>query len=735
MSFNMSEWYHNQERGKVRSTPEQQIPPAPRRAWRFAVTKAFFIAAFLIIAARLVQIQVVESPKYKAIAQRQYEAKVVLPATRGSIFDRNGNVLASNTLYVSFAADPKNAMPYISVVANEFSGVFGKSAKGYRERLLKEKRFVWMERHISPEIAERLDITKLPGVVKLDEPKRLYHYPGIAGALMGFTDLDNRGLSGIELGFERYLRGTDGYVILQRDGRGEMRPSADYLRVEPLKGNNIFLTIDLAYQFIAEEKLKLGVGQTGADGGLVIMMRPETGEILAIAQYPRLDQTDVGEENLQHQKLRAVTDMFEPGSVFKIVTASAALEHDLVSPGQRFYAEHGMYTVELPRGKVRVIKDTHEHDMLTFQEAMEVSSNIVMAKISNLIGNARFYEQARAFGFGTETGVDYPGETRGELKRPTHWSGTTLNTMSYGYEVGATPLQLALAYCAVANNGWLMRPLLVRKVVSPTGEVLAERLPERIRQAVSPRTAAMLKAFFEGAVERGTGKPAKLEGVRICGKTGTSRKYIEGKYETGSYTASFVGFFPADQPEVLGLVMLDNPRSGGYTGGATAAPIFREIVRQIITTGRTIVEPKPSSPIVRTTAREVIVPDLTNLQHDVAEELLKNRGLTSDVYGEGFVIRQAPSAGTSVAPGSRITLVLNGQMWEPSDDEIIVPELKGMSVRRAVNRLAIDNLSATVRGSGVVVSQVPPAGETVSAGASILLVCEPGRMAVRDDNP
>ena len=708
-------------------------PGTVRRPWRLKAVKAGFLVAFAGVVVRLVEIQIVESPKYQEIAQRQYDAKVILPATRGNIYDRNGNVLASHSLFVSFAADPKLAEDRSWKIADRFSRLFGKPRNLYLDRLRSEKRFVWLERQVRPEFAKKIAAEPLPGVVAFDEPKRLYHYPGIGGALVGFTDIDNSGLSGVELQFDKYLRGTDGYIILQRDGRGQARPSADYLRVEPVGGSNVFLTIDLVYQSIAEEKLKDGVLRANAESGLAIMQKCSTGEILAVAQYPPLDQSRPASSGTEQQKLRAVTDMFEPGSVFKIVTASAALENGLVAPQQRFNAEHGTYTVQLPDGKFRVIRDTHENDILTFREAVEVSSNIVMAKISDLIGAERLFRQARAYGFGIESGVEYPGEAKGELKRPALWSGTTLNTMAYGYEVAVTPLQILSAYGALANNGVLMKPTLVKRIVSNDGAVLDEMKPEQVRSVVSASTAATLKSFFEGVVDRGTGTTAKVEGVRIAGKTGTSRKYFDGKYETDSYTASFVGFFPVEQPEVVCLVMLDNPRVGGYTGGAASAPIFKEIVQRIIATGRVRVPTTAKSSIVQTGRNDVMVPDVKGLQPDVARELIESRGLSVELYGEGIVARQVPSPGTGVEPGSNVMLVLNGNDRGASGNAAVVPDLRGMSVRRAVNRLAIDKLQAQIQGSGIVVSQVPAAGRVVAAGASILLVCEPPALAVRNN--
>jgi cell division protein FtsI (penicillin-binding protein 3) len=413
---------------------------------RLLLLKISMLLFFLAVGARLVQIQLIDSPTYQELARKQYEAKVIVPATRGNIYDRNGKILVSNAMYVSFAADPKMMGKDAPAIAKRFAQAFGKPASTYLEKLATpNKHFVWLERRVKPEIAESIDPNDFEGVIKLNEPKRVYHYGHVGGQLIGFTDVDNNGLSGIELEFDQHLRGTNGYVVMQRDGLGRKRPSVDYPRVDPVNGNSLVLTIDLDYQSIAEEEIRKGVERNKAESGLIVMMDPVSGEILAMANYPTIDPNNISRTGQMQMKNRAVADMFEPGSVFKVVTASAALERHLVKPEQRFSAEHGTYVVNLPGGKKRVITDTHEYAVLTFQEAMENSSNIVMAKVSDVIGAEVFYTMARNFGFGIATGVDLPGEVGGELKKPNTWSGITLNSMAYGYEVGVTPLQIAAA--------------------------------------------------------------------------------------------------------------------------------------------------------------------------------------------------------------------------------------------------------------------------------------------------
>lgn len=716
-------------------TPEDQLSlNLPKEAWgRILILKISLILFFGVIAARLVQIQIVDSSKYKEIARHQYESPVKLPAARGNIYDRSGNILVSNTMYVSFAADPKIVGENADIVAEKFAQTFGKMKSFYLKKLQTPKRFVWLERRAAPVFSQKLLVEKMEGVIALNEWKRLYHYDGVAGQLLGFTDIDNNGLSGMELQMDKELRGRDGYVILQRDGLGRQRPAVDYPRVEPVNGNNVVLTIDLAYQSIAEEELKKGVERSQAESGLVVMLDPRTGEILAMAQYPQINPNDFTKCDFKDQRLRSVTDMFEPGSLFKIVTASAALEHHIVKLDQKFFAEHGEYRVPLVGRKVRIIRDAHDYDWLTFQEAMEVSSNIVMAKVSNEIGAERFYQSATDYGFGVTTGVDLPGEVRGELKPPEQWSGTTLNTISYGYEVGVTPLQVVCAYAAVANKGIKTKPYIVKKVINESEEEIRETKPQMVQRVVSEETTRRLTEFFEGVVERGTATSAKISGVRIAGKTGTSKRFQNGRYEEGNYTSSFVGYFPADDPEIVCLVMLDNPSMGGYFGGVISAPIFKAIGEKIINTPNSfpmkqqgILLSKGKSPQTERHGEELhVVPDVTNIKFEVAKKILEQYNFSLETLGEGeLVLRQVPAPGETLGPGQTFKLFLTADNSPMASNYTIMPNLQGLSVRRAVNRLILNKLDVTVTGSGVVLAQSPNAGEKIKIGSRVKIFCE-----------
>ena len=670
---------------------------------RMVVLKTCFIAFFALVMLRLVQIQIIDSAIYKEIAKKQYQARVKLPSMRGMILDRNGSVIASNSKYVSFAADPQVAIDDADTIAEVFSKVFGKPKKVYLEKLASDSRFVWLERQVSVDYLKKLSVRHLPGVVVSYEPKRMYPYDILAGQVVGFTDIDNNGISGTELQFDTELRGTEGYVVFQRDGKGRARPVIDYPRVEPQNGHNVYLTIDLRIQSMLEEELRKGIELNKAESGIGIVMDPRTGAILAMAQNPSINPNEFSLAEMKFQKLRAVTDMFEPGSVFKLVTTSAAIEDHLISPDQMFFAENGNYRVALGNGKTRDIKDTHPYGWVSFSGALAVSSNIVMAKASDIIGPERLYRMARNYGFGIQTNIELPGEIKGNLKKPIDWSSTTLNTMAYGYEVGVTPIQIIQAYAAIANNGVLVKPYILEKETDQDGNLVKFAQPQVIRRVVSEATAQTIKSFLIGVVDSGTAKNIKMANMKVAGKTGTSKKFVDGHYEQGSYTGSFVGFYPADAPKLVCLVMMDNPKAGSYYGGAVSGPIFKAVAQRIITTTEYFSNEQNHPAIA-----QAPMPTPT---HTHAAETAKSYAAAPDPD-----LVEDPSVQTDSTVLAKLPTV---------------PNVTGMTVRKAVNVLTAGKFEPVVTGSGVVVGQEPLAGTPAVAGMKVVLQCQPKSLTMQ----
>jgi cell division protein FtsI/penicillin-binding protein 2 len=695
---------------------------------RFLFLKTIFLLAFAAVAVRLVTLQMIDAPKYRSMAKIQYDQKIVLPATRGIIYDRNGNVLVSNTMFMSIAANPKQIGDRAGEVATILNRMLGRSQNEYLAKLQEDRRFVWLERRIDPQVAKRVESARIDGLVLIPEPKRIYHYDELAGALIGFTNVDNKGISGIELVLDSTLRGASGLIVMQRDGLNRVRPSPDYPRMEPVNGNDVVLTIDLTYQAIVEEELKRGLAASQSEAGMAVMLNPKTGEVLALAVHPCVNPNAIDGVDIALTRNRIISDVFEPGSVFKVVTATAAYEKGVIRPESRWYAEKGKFLLPVGKKEIQKITDTHPYEWLSFQEAIELSSNIVMAKVSREIGAERLYREARAFGFGTPTGVDIPGEVRGVLKRPDVWSGTTQQALSYGYEVGATPLQLTCAYGAVANKGVLMKPFIISEVHGTDGAILQKFAPRPVRRVTTTEVTSLLDAAFEGVVERGTAVNVRMNGIRIAGKTGTSRKYIDGKYSVGDYTASFIGYYPAEDPQVVCLVMLDNPRGKSYYGGETSGPVFRSIAERVIHTS----ERFSRIPIAQSLQQQngtVAIPDVRTLQPALAVKILESNGLKGTVFGKGeIVLKQSPEPGRKADRGDGVSLVLDGGPMAAKDGTILVPDVRSMSIRRAMNRLVADDFDVTVRGSGMVIQQIPPGGQRSRPGAKIVLMCEPKSM-------
>jgi cell division protein FtsI/penicillin-binding protein 2 len=693
---------------------------------RILYTKIFLLVGFLVILARLAQIQIIRSSELQNIAKSQYQKTVPLPASRGNFYDRNGQLLTSNTIEVSIYIDPsvivKDSIPSLVGI---FTKLFGGSRNHYNDLFKSKSQYVLIKKRASIDVKKIFEEKYFYGVIMVDEPKRLYHFGTIASQLLGGISADTIGAGGLELSLNNELKGKDGYVILQRNGKGVSKATVDYPRVEPTNGNDVYLTIDLTYQSIAEEELKVGVEKYAADVGFSVMLRPSSGEVLAIAQYPSFNPKNILHADSNYLRIRAVTDMLEPGSVFKIVTASAILEKKLVKPEQKFFAENGTYKVY--HGKTfRTITDHVAHSYLTFREALEQSSNIVFAKLSDIIGEEVLYTQARNFGFGSLTNIELPVEAAGMLSKPSEWSAFTLNTMAYGYEISATPLQIAAAYAAIANQGVLMKPFLVKKIVNEKGETIKEGKPAIIRRVVSENTAWMLKSFLYGVIVNGTAKAAGVNGLNVAGKTGTARQIIKGLYSHKNYFASFVGFYPVEDPQVVCLVILDNPKHGGYTGGSTSAPIFHEITNKICNVDGIHIKNKDiSKDTNRYISNDVIVPDVCNMQFSTAQKVIENQGLIANCTGDGKVImKQDPKAGTLVKKGSSITLVVNNHQSVSKDQYRTVPNVIGLSLRRAINRLEFEGFVLCYSGSGIVTSQSPEAGIVASEKTVVSLVCD-----------
>lgn len=619
----------------------------------------------MLVAGQVVWLYVSDDGELRAQGERQATSYVELPAMRGSVMDREGRVLAINSTQYDLALDP--TMEGFEAQANTFYERLGRlldRSPAALRRDVEQRRspqYVRLARSLTEEQRMEIDSWGVPGLILEPRYSRRYNYGTTAAHLLGHISSDGRGLAGIEQQYDEYLQGEPGRRAVKRDRRGVVSASVGGSIVEPKHGESLVLTVDLVRQAIMEEELANAVDETGARWGTAIAMEPNTGAILGMANVPTYDPNRPAAFSSRERRNYAIVDQMEPGSTFKLVGSAAALEQgaitlqDSIDTGEGWAVHHG-YT----------LRDIRAFGTLSFAEVIANSSNVGMAQVARDLDRGTFYQYARNLGFGQPTWVDLPGEVGGTLKRPAEWSGTSLTSMSIGYEVDATPLQLLSAYAAVANGGVLVQPHVLAERRDMTGNTIWTAETDSVRRALEPETADSLRRVLELVVEDGSATRAQIAGLPIAGKTGTARRVIEGSYEDGGHRSSFVGFFPADDPEVALLVMLDEPTTHTY-GGMVAAPVFQRIAERWAPTFPTVAErmapPEefseelPDMPAVPTAAAVSVdapadtlttMPDVTGWSVRQAVHLFQQRGVEVQVQGNGRIAEQRPEAGADL---------------------------------------------------------------------------------------
>ena len=542
---------------------------------RFYAVFFIFLFFFLLLITRLFYIQFFKSSYLKEIAKRQHNLYVELEPRRGTIYDRRLRPQAININANSFYAIPleiTNKERFIRKV----SSVLKLDDAYLRDRVYRKKSFIWIARKLSDAQVASLKALKLEGAGFLKESKRCYPNGFLASHLIGFSGLDNIGLDGIELKYDSYLRGNCGFAFFLRDARQKKLELYERM-VPPKDGYNVILTIDEVIQYIAERELDKMCRDFHVLSASIIVMNPHTGEILALANRPSFDLNNSATAAQDIRRNRAICDLLEPGSVFKIVTASAAIEENKVSEGDRYFCENGSYRVAN-----HILHDHRPHGWLTFREVIEQSSNIGTTKVAQRLGPDLLYRYIKLFGFGAKLGVDLPGEITGMIKPVSGWSKTSIGAIPIGQEVGVSVLQLASAISVIANGGLLMRPYLVKEIQDKYGEKIKEYSAVAINKVISSETANRVKEILVGVVENGTGKLAAVEGVRVAGKTGTAQKLeADGSYSHNKFNASFIGFAPADDPVIAVCVIADEPHPY-YFGGVVCSPVFKRVATDVL---------------------------------------------------------------------------------------------------------------------------------------------------------
>ncbi len=536
---------------------------------RTGLVLRFVFLLFFLLTLKIIYIQFFRSDYLKNLSARQHTLYVELEPKRGAIYDRNLTPLAVNIQYDSLYAAPQEIMD-IDSTAGQLSEIIDVNIDTIIRKLDTKKMFIWLKRKISPEKVSQIKNLNIKGLGFIKESRRSYPNFTMASNLFGFAGVDNVGLEGLELYYNNYLKGESGWRQVLRDGKQNLVLNENI--VNPVDGYNLVLNIDEAIQFVAEREMDEVMSKYSPKAASVLVMEPFTGRILAWAVRPNYDLNSPADYTLDQRRNRPITDIIEPGSVFKIVTASAALEEGLFTEENQIFCENGAY-----RYASHTLHDHRPHGYLTFADVVAKSSNIGVSKIAQKLGEQKLYGYIKSFGFGSKTGVDLYGELPGLLKEPRLWSKISITSIPMGQEVGVTVLQLCRAISVIANGGYLVKPYLVSHIQDNKSEIIKIFKPEIITRVISENTAKRMRKILQKVIEDGTGIMARLKNYTAGGKTGTAQKIADdGTYSHSKFVASFVGFAPVENPKLAIAVVLDEPRPY-YYGGVVSAPVFKNI--------------------------------------------------------------------------------------------------------------------------------------------------------------
>jgi cell division protein FtsI (penicillin-binding protein 3) len=656
----------------------------------------FGLALFVVLFARLVELQFFHHDRYRARAIDQHYLKETLPADRGTIYDRRGRPLAVSRDIISVYADPQ-VIADPAGAGSKIAKVLGLSSSCVRKKLASSKQFVWLSRRQPYMKKKELQELGITGLGFREGKGRYYPAGSQLAQVIGFCGVDNRGLWGLEESLEEYLLGTDGWAYLMKDACGRTYVDLSLPKQDPIPGHEVVLTIDTRLQEIVELALKRAVRDAGAEGGSIVAVDPRTGDILAMASYPTVDlyrlRPPLGDGIYDLLRNRATMDLFEPGSTFKLISMASLIEQGAVRPDELVFCENGSYRI----GR-RTIEDAHPEQWLTVKDVFARSSNIGMVKLIERIAEDDFVRRVKDFGIGSATGIRFVPEENGILNQPDSpgWSGYTVQSMAYGQEVSVTALQMAMAYAAVANGGDLLVPNIVKEVRTSDGRTVWSSGRKVLWRPVSRETSRLLKAFLAEVVESGTGRGAAIGSFPIAGKTGTAEQAVPGKgYVDGLYVSSFGGFFPVDDPAVVIFTAIDKPQEK-YYGSEVAVPAFREITEGVL----------------------LSCPDLIG-----GANLARVEGINR-VFATGA----RPPGGTraAAAPGGQTLYVFPvstapHRVPPPGEETAVMPDLVGLSSRDALRVALAGGLEPIVSGDGFVFRQKPGAGAVVPRGTECYL--------------
>lgn len=705
---------------------------------RTAVTAKIVAFAMLVLILRLANWQFVRGSEMQTSAIEQQTMDSVVTSKRGIIYDRNGKVLAQSVSVQTVTASPAEIKKSKKAArtAKKLAELLNMDADEIEKKITKNSMYEIVARKIDNSTAEKIRKAGLKGIYLIEDSKRTYPYGSLASHVVGFVGTDNQGLAGTEMVYDKYLKGMPGRMISAKSASGTEMPYKYEKYINPENGSNLVLTIDEVIQHFVEEELKQAVADYDVENGAAcIIMNAKTGEILAMATQPDFDLNQPFEltEDMQKQleglsgderkteynkllnklwRNKAVVDGYEPGSTFKPFTGAMALEENLVGQNEHFLCTGAVHV----GGHTIHCWKTAGHGSLTFREGFENSCNPVFMALGARVGAKNFYKYFKKFGFTETTGFDLPGEASGTFHSMDRFNDAEIATSSFGQSFIVTPLQLITAYTAITNGGTMVRPHVAKELVDDDGNVIKSFDTQVIRQAISKETADTIRDILEGVVSNGTAKNAYIKGFRLGGKTGTSEKTPRG---SGKYIASFVGFAPANDPEIIGLVMLDEPMGGSYMGGQIAAPTFKKIFDEVLRYMG--VEPQYTEEEAQTLDKTV--PNVVGLEKSAIPKAFAESGLKYNIIGSGkAVVSQVPKGGATLPEGSTVALYTE----EDSQTEVTVPNVcsytatdANILLTNAGLNMKVSGATDTGQGAAVVGSQSPEAGSRVKRGSVV----------------
>ena len=641
-------------------------------------SRVVFLSGFIILSwaglcLRLFQVQVLNGERYQREVLKQSHKKQNLPANRGNIYDRDNRPLTRNIIHYTLTVNPSKIINK-KEIAEELSKQTGKPKEKYLEKLNSQSKFEYLERNLQKNELGLLETKVIPGLNIERKYRRYYPHENIGAQVLGYTSLDDEGISGIEKDYNNYLKGIPGWVYKTKGWSGKIQHKSGMPFQRSINGSNIQLTIDLEYQSILEEELKKRQDETSSSSATGIIMDPETGEILAMATTPGFDNNHFGSSRPELHRIKSITDQFEPGSTFKVVSTVSALYDGLINLRDEFNCENGSFEYHTKK-----ITDHESYSMLTASQIIHHSSNIGIIKIMDKVGQKKLFSMSRDFGFGSKTGINLNGEVSGKLNHYNDWSAVSLGMIAMGHEVGVTAIQLASAYCAIANGGYLLKPRIVQQIMDESGNIIHSEEPVVLRKIADESTIESVREMLRGVVLKGTGKNADIPGWKVAGKTGTAQKWKNGKYSNNDFISNFIGFFPADNPQLLALIMLDEPSKPFHWGNEGAAVAFRRIMGRIINMDDSI-SPPLNDHVAFEPRRFMAASEKDNV------ELIKEK------------------------------LPLNLSTFSSNSNKTKVPEVRGLSMRKTMTTLNEYGLKYKINGSGKVYWQSPEPGQVVTKG-------------------